>query len=107
MLTPAQLEATRRYAPPLFVVGQLDRRGAKLRQLNQRAIDYASSAGSTLMEVYPQQIGDLYRIDDSKFEGESVSSGWRWGLSTLGFAAGACIGGPIWALAGGLLGGLQ
>lgn len=103
-LTPTQLQAARRFAPPLFTPGQVDRRGASLRQLNPRALGYVANAGAGLAEVYPDQAG-LILDSVPDFSGEMP--GWRWGLSALGFAAGACLGGPIWALAGGLLGGLQ
>jgi hypothetical protein len=129
MVTPAQIEAARRFAPPLMTVGRADRRGARLRSVNRRAIDYAQRAGFSLEDVYPHgltavralaptagtpeapafvaaiglPLGEIY---PTSFSGESKSP-WRWGWAVAGFAVGAMAGGPIWAVAGSLLGGFR
>lgn len=53
MATVAQIEAARRFAPPLLVTEQVDRRGARLRHVNRRAVEYAQRAGMQLEDVYP------------------------------------------------------
>jgi len=128
-VTPPQIAAARQYAPPLFVTGQLDRRGAKLRLVNRRAVDYAHRAGMSVETVYPGatgsiralappmgtpearafvaatglSIGEVYASD---FSGERVLR-WRWGWAVVGFAVGAVILGPIGAAVGAVVGGTR
>lgn len=125
-LTP-QLAATRRYAPPLFTDARLDRRGAAIRQVNRRAVDYAHSAGFGVDDVYPGamsmirslapmsgfEMGEfalaagLHPADLYPFGAEMTSASWSWSRTLLGVAVGAMLGGPVWAAAGGLLGGVR
>ena len=129
-LTP-QLAAARHYAPPLIVAGRLDRRGAPLRQVNRRAVDYARSAGFGVDDVYPGGMAmirslaptgglemgefaraagllpiELYSFDTFGVETPSSSS-WDWRWTAIGAAVGAMLGGPMWAAAGSLLGGVR
>ena len=129
MPTPAQIAAARQYAPPLIAVGQVDRRGAKLRVVNKQAVAYAQRAGLALEDVYPGGLPQVRAIAPEEgtyesfafaqtlgitpdelypatFEGEAPK-GLPWGWALAGFAIGACAGGPLWALAGGILGALK
>ena len=53
MATPAQIAGARRFAPPLFVVRSVDRRGAKIREVNRQAVAYAKRAGLRMEDVFP------------------------------------------------------
>ena len=126
-MTP-QLAAARHYAPPLIVAGRLDRRGAPLRQVNRRAVDYARSAGFGVDDVYPGglamirslaptgglEMGEFARAagllpsELYSFGAETPSpAAWDWRWTMFGAALGAMFGGPVWAAAGSLLGGVR
>jgi len=129
-MTPAQLAAARRFAPPFIVTGQADRRGAKLHYVNRRAVDYASNAGFGLEDVYPGAGRALRLLAPPEgapevdafaraagltpadvypaFAGESGGTakrrwGWRWAL--VGALVGAALVGPVGAAAMGVAGG--
>lgn len=127
MPTEVQIAAARRYAPPLFTVSKIDRRGAKLRSVNRRAVDYAHRAGMSVETVYPGAMGSIRALappmgspeasafvaatglaegDVYPIFGGEVSSArrWRWGWVAMGILVGAALGGPLGAAAGGLLG---
>jgi hypothetical protein len=57
--TAAQIAAARLYAPPLFVVEPFDRRGAQLRQVSPKAVEYARRAGLAVLDVYPNALGPI------------------------------------------------
>lgn len=125
-MTP-QLAAARHYAPPLIIADRLDRRGAPLRQVNRRAVDYVRSAGFGVDDVYPGgmamirslapvnglEMGEfaraagLHPADLYMFGAEAPASGWDWRWTMIGAALGAMFGGPVWAAAGSLLGGVR
>ena len=132
MVTAAQIAAARQYAPPLVTAGRTDRRGAVLRSVNRRAVDYARRAGLRMEDVYPGglatvramapspgspeaaafasaaglRLGELY---PPAFAGEASRRRWRWGWMALGVLVGAALAGPLGvplgAVAGGLIGG--
>lgn len=144
MLTRDQkIAAARKFAPPLIVTAKVDRRGAALRTVNRRAVDYARRGGFRLEEVYPGGLAQVRAIapprgspDADKFlraTGLSVAAvyppphvlaaqrsrigadapligaapaRWRWRWSALGAVAGAMAGGPVYAAAGLVLGGV-
>jgi hypothetical protein len=58
----ARIAAARTYAPPLVVVEAFDKRGARLRQVNPKAIGYAQRAGLKIEDVYPGALGFLRSI---------------------------------------------
>ena len=129
--TAVQIAAARRFAPPLITLDRLDKRGAKLRQVNRRAVDYAHRAGLSVEEVYPEGLWMLralapaaesveagafmrttgLRSDElyPPFGGEMTGKrgGWRWGWAVVGALVGAALVGPIGAVAGGILGGAR
>jgi hypothetical protein len=131
MVTATQITAARRFAPPLVVAARVDRRGAKLRTVNRRAVDYATRAGMRLEDVYPGGLGvvrsmapgrgsseaaafaaaaglglgELY--PPSTFAGEIPRKRWRWGWMAVGAFVGAALLGPVGAVAGGLIGGTR
>jgi hypothetical protein len=131
MVTVPQITAARQYAPPLVTVSQLDRRGAKLRCVNRRAVDYARNAGMGVETVYPGGMSQVRRLAPARgspeaapwvkavglrasdvyppssggsFAGETVSRKRRWGWTAVGLFVGACLAGPLGAMAGGLIG---
>jgi hypothetical protein len=59
MTATARIAAARAYAPPLVIVEAFDKRGAKLRQVNQKAVGYAQRAGLALEDVYPGALATL------------------------------------------------
>jgi hypothetical protein len=59
MTDTAKIAAARRYAPPLFVIEAFDKRGARLRQVNPKAVGYVQRAGLKLEDVYPGAIAQL------------------------------------------------
>lgn len=122
-----KIAAARRYAPPLFSYEPLDRRGARLRQVNRGAVDYAARAGLTLNDVYPNAIHivrgmapppggrDARRfslatglpIDEiypSPFAGEAPKKRRRWVWTIAGLVTGGVVGGVVGLVAGGALG---
>jgi hypothetical protein len=125
----SQIAAARRYAPPLLVTTRVDRRGAKLRQINRCAIDYARRAGLAFEDVYPGGTAVVRRLAPPKgsheakafarasglshrtlFGGEIESEEplrWRWRWAAVGAIVGAALAGPIGAVAGGLIGGTR
>ncbi len=135
MVTDAQIAAARRFAPPLIVMERVDRRGAKLRQVSRKAIDYVTHAGMVLEDVYPGggvavrelappegtaeaaaftraaglSMGDVYpAVSLAVFSGEGSRRRWRWRWVVVGALVGAVFAGPIGAavgLAGGLVDG--
>jgi hypothetical protein len=132
--TAAQLEAARRYAPPLITVGQIDRRGARLRQVNRRAVEYVQHAGLALEDVYPGARGTIRALAPpmgspeapmfvratglpsadiypggalATFGGETSRARWRWGWATAGFIVGAVVVGPIGAVVGAVIAGAR
>lgn len=110
MPSVAQIAAARQYAPPLITTLQVDRRGARLRTVNQKALDYAQRAGLSLTDVYPGWQAQLYMLGqapDVDIAGEAPATGRKWGWAAAGFAVGAMAVGPIWALAGAALGALR
>jgi hypothetical protein len=131
MATAVQIEAARRYAPPLITVGQVDRRGARLRQVNRRAVEYVSRAGLALEDVYPGAAGTIRALappmgspeapmfvrvtgltaadvyPPATFAGEAPKARWRWGWATAGFLVGAACVGPVGALVGAIIGGAR
>ncbi len=127
--TAVQIAAARRWAPPLVVQLQADRRGARLRAVNRRAVDYARRAGMRLEDVYPGGLATVRALapppgtaaattflrttglsaaavyPPPAMSGEaSAQKGWRWGWAALGVLAGAALGGPAGAAVGGVLG---
>lgn len=130
-LTSAQLEAARHFAPPLIVGARADRRGASLRGVNRRAVDYAARAGVPLDALYPEELATarvmappagspeaapwlaatgLSAADVYPMGGEVPArprTRWRWGWALAGAVAGAALGGPVWAAVGSLAGGLR
>lgn len=127
MATVAQIAAARRFAPPLITTGQIDRRGAKLRYVNRRAIDYARRAGLTLTDVYPDGLAAIRALapapgtdaevlfardlglPPSAFGAELAIPvrRWCWGWALAGALLGAMVVGPVGALAGGVFGGVR
>jgi hypothetical protein len=130
MHTKPQITAARRYAPPLLIVARVDRRGAKLRQVNRCAVDYARRAGLAFEDVYPGGTDAVRRLAPPKgtheakafaratglshrtiFGGEAVGLEeplrWRWRWAAVGAIVGAAFAGPIGAVAGGLIGGTR
>lgn len=136
-LTPqARIAAARAYAPPLVIVEPFDRRGARLRQVNAKAIAYAQRAGMSLEEVYPGAIAmlralapppgtieaarfaravglrvpDLYAVSGgaggTSVGGERSRGRRRWAWIAAGLALGAATAGAGGALVGGAVGGL-
>lgn len=123
--------AARRYAPPLVVIGTIDRRGARLRRINPLAIGYVRRAGLLLDDVYPGgsvivrtlapaqrsheaqtyvQLtglahGDVYP-PASSMGAEAPQPRARWGWAATGAVIGAMAGGPWGAAVGGGLGAL-
>jgi hypothetical protein len=127
--TAAKLAATRRFAPPLVTTGRVDRRGANMRLLNRRAVDYARNAGFGVEDVYPDAVGtmralappmgspeagafvraaglsfrDVYPPLISCVGGDKalgLRRPSRWRWATVGFFVGAVIAGPIGAAVG-------
>ena len=132
--TQDKLAATRRYAPPLVVTGRVDRRGAVLRGVNRRAIDYTRSAGFGIEDVYPSGIEMVRAMAPPRDAPESaafvrasgLSTGdvypliscvggaaaqprrrWRWGWVVAGVLVGAALVGPIGAAVGVVAGGIM
>jgi hypothetical protein len=102
MITRAErIAAARRYAPPLVEVVRADRRGARLRQVSRRAIEYARNAGLTLGEVYPAARSQLGGLAPSVFgaDPQPASQPWGWRAAALGLVLGALVG-PVTALVG-------
>ncbi len=134
MLTlETKLAATRRFAPPLMVTGQVDRRGASLRSINKRAVDYSRNAGFGIEDVYPSGIPAVRAMAPPPGTPEAAAfvrtSGlretdvypliscvggsaiyprrrWRWGWVVAGVLVGAALVGPIGAAVGVVAGGL-
>lgn len=105
MITRAQrIAAARRYAPPLIEVRQADRRGARVRQVSKRAVDYANRAGLALEEVYPQVSQALARFGAEPLP-IVVPQPLGWKLPALGLVLGA-LGGPVGAVVGVAIGGV-
>lgn len=52
-ILPAPIAAARRFAPPLLVTRTVDRRGAKIREVNLQAVTYARRAGMRMEDVFP------------------------------------------------------
>ena len=124
-MTPIPVEAARRYAPPLITTGSLDRRGANLRQVNRRAVDYALNAGFGVEDVYPGGLGKIRALAPLWGSPEAFTFAgaaglavrdvyppapapknvrrrrWKWFVA--GILLGAAFGGPLGAVAGGLL----
>jgi hypothetical protein len=128
----ARIAAARAYAPPLVVVEAFDKRGAKLRQVNQKAVGYAQRAGLALEDVYPGALATLRLLAPSAgsleairfamsvgvplsdlypapaaVSGESKSRPRRrWLWVAVGLALGALSGGTANAVVGGVVGAL-
>jgi hypothetical protein len=134
MATAEQIRAARRYAPPLVTSGRVDRRGAILRSVSRRAIEYAAAAGMSVEDVYPGEIAAARALTPRAGSAESVEflrvtglreaevyppvvaigwdllpsrRRWRWGWIAVGVIVGAALAGPVGALAGGLIGGVR
>ncbi len=134
MATAVQIAAARRFAPPLVVKSRVDRRGAKLRSVDRRAVDYARRAGLRVEDVYPGGLATVRAMAPSQgtpeaaafasaaglglgelyptmFAGEAPGRRWRWGWMALGVLVGAAfvgpLGVPLGAVAGGLIGGAR
>jgi hypothetical protein len=131
-ISPVQIAAARKFAPPLITTGQADRRGARLRSVNRRAVDYARNAGIALADVYPLDIvtmralapsadsieastfvysagltaDDVYPTEVT-FMGEGPRRHWRWGWAAVGALVGAVVAGPIGAAVGVIVGGVR
>lgn len=128
-----KLQAARRFAPPLVVTGRVDRRGASLRSVSRRAVDYTRSAGFGIEDVYPSGIRAVRAMAPPKDAPEAAAfvraSGlretdvypliscvggmqvypkrrWRWGWVVAGVIVGAALVGPIGAAVGVVAGGL-
>jgi hypothetical protein len=129
-----RIAAARRFAPPLVMAGQVDKRGARLHYVNCKAVAYTAHAGLRLEDVYPGamralrhlappqgsleaplfareagvSVDELYPSRVS-FGGEGAGAGWRWKWAVVGALIGACLVGPVGAatlgVAGGLIGG--
>lgn len=128
----ARIAAARAYAPPLVIVEAFDKRGAKLRQVNQKAVGYAQRAGLALEDVYPGALDTLRLLAppvgtteairfamsvglplSSLYPAPAVVSGEstsrprrRWLWVAVGLALGALSGGTANAVVGGVVGAL-
>jgi hypothetical protein len=125
-MTPIPIETARHFAPPLFVVDTFDRRGAKLRCVNRRAVDYALNAGFGVEDIYPGGLGKIRSLAPvwgspeapafvsatglttrdvypPRWTGSKPARRRRWGWLVAGLILGAAFGGPIGAITGGLL----
>jgi hypothetical protein len=123
-----QIAAARRFAPPLTTIGRADRRGARVRLLNRRAVDYAKRAGLGVWDVYPEGLMAVQAMAPEQGSAESgtfaaaagleladvyfgsevkpIKRRWCWSWAAVGVLVGAALVGPIGAvvgLAGGLL----
>jgi len=78
----AKIAAARRYAPPLVVVAPIDRRGARLRQISRRAIDYTKNAGLKLLDVYPDALTAVRRMAPAAGTPEATNFVASIGLTT-------------------------
>lgn len=129
-MTPLQIAAARQYAPPLIVVGRVDRRGARLRRVSRRAVEYARRAGMPLEVVYPGGVIAVRRLAPMAgtpealrflratglpmgevyppvaFGGE-LRGKRRWPWIAVGAAIGAMVGGPVGMVVGCAVGSLR
>ena len=129
-----KLQAVRRFAPPLVVTGRVDRRGAPIRSVSRRAVDYTRSAGFGVEDVYPDAVGAMRALAPPMGSPEAPAfmratglsqrevyppliscvggmqvyprRRWRWRWAAVGFLVGAALAGPLGAAAAGVAGGL-
>jgi hypothetical protein len=122
-----RIAAARRFAPPLVQIGAVDRRGARLRTLNGKAIGYALRSGLPFDDVYPGGIATARRLAPPggtaeasafvrasglpydvvyppTFAGEGPRRRFPWGWTVVGLLFGACAGGPVGLAVGGVAG---
>jgi hypothetical protein len=127
-----RIAAARRFAPPLLVPTRLDRRGARLRALNPKALAYVRRAGMSLSDVYPEALAHIRRLappvgtldaaaflsatglpaadvyPPTQMSGELPAGarrgGKRWAWALAGATLGALAAGPIGLAVGGGLG---
>jgi hypothetical protein len=96
-----KISFTRKWAPPLWEIRQAHPKGARIRQVSRRAIEYTRAAGFELGEVY-------FGVESRGGAGvpaRPAARPWRWGLPALGLVLGALVG-PVGAVIGGLVGGV-